>query len=658
MRLSGFAGSLALIVALTFLSGCPELLSRRLPTASFVTSGPTGFAPLVVDFTDTSTPGSAPISSWKWVIGVTVVSTAPSFDYVFEYPGTYSVSLTVTTAHGTDKVTREDYIQVQATVPPRAAFSADVTEGLPPLTVQFTDESTAGTGTEELTWLWDFGDGETSDERNPSHQYTKSGKYSVSLTVETEHGKDKETKLNLIDVAVVTGPTADFSATPVSGQDPLTVNFTDKSAPGTSDITSWVWDFGDGATGNTQNPTHTYTILGKHTVALTVTTSVGSDVVSKSDLIQLTNTVRYFGGTATDRAFDMVATEDGGFMMAGETSSTGAGEQDVYLVKSGADGNLAWSRTFGGLGDDFARALIEMADAGFSVVGGTTSEEKGLDVYLLRTAPDGNRIWSRTFGEEQDDFANALTPTADGGLAIAGSTTSMGNGLSDVYLVRTDGDGNFLWSTTYGGASFDTANAIVETADTGFALAGATTSSGGGGSDMYLIRTDAGGAELWSRTYGGINSEAAYDILAIEGGGFLLAGATGSEGEGGLDVYAIRTDADGNVVWAHTYGGEGEDRALSVIERSTGGFLFAGYTASFGMGLIDAFLLPTDAAGVPDLEEAFMTYGAANADRANTVTERPGGGFAIAGESASGGAGSLDVYLVRTDADGGVIGFP
>lgn len=658
MRLSRLAGSLALITALTVLSGCPELLSRRLPTASFVTSGPTGFAPLVVDFTDTSTPGSAPISSWKWVIGVTVVSTAPAFEYVFEYPGTYSVSLTVTTAHGTDKITKAEYIQVQAKVPPHAAFSADVTEGLPPLTVQFTDESTAGTGTEELTWLWEFGDGETSDEQNPSHEYANGGKYSVSLTVENEHGKDKETKLSFIDVEVLTGPTADFSATPVSGQDPLTVKFTDKSEPGSSDITSWAWDFGDGATENTQNPTHTYTKLGKHTVALTVTTSVGSDDVSKSDLVQLANTVRYFGGAAADRAFDMVATEDGGFVMAGETSSTGAGEQDVYLLKSGADGNLAWSRTFGGTGDDFARAVIEMADGGFSVVGGATSEEDGLDVYLLRTAPDGNRVWSRTFGGEQDDFANALTPTADGGLAIAGSTASMGNGLSDVYLVRTDGDGNFLWSTTYGGASFDTANAIVETSDTGFALAGATTSSGAGGSDMYLIRTDAGGAELWTRTYGGANFEAVYDILPVEEGGFLLAGATGSQGEGGLDVYVIRTDADGNVVWARTYGGEGEDRALSAIARSTGGFLFAGYTASFGMGLIDAFLLPTDAAGVPDLEETFMTYGGVNADRANTVTERPGGGFAIAGESASGGAGSLDVYLVRTDPAGDIVGFP
>lgn len=264
-----------------------------LPVPAFSVSPRTGSIPLAVTFTDRSTHGTSPITSWRWDFGDGGSSAKQNPVHTYASSGTYGVSLTVTTNVGTVAAFKPNYINV--TAPPQAAFSGTPLTGAVPLAVTFTDESTAGSSP-ITSWRWDFGDGSSSTERNPVHTYAKTGEYSVSLSVTTVIGSSRETKEAYC--SVTTPPTATFLASPVTGIAPLSVTFTDTSTPGTSPITSWAWNFGDGYISAEQNPTHTYASVGTYDVSLTVTTTAGSDTETKTGCITAHN-VRYVRAEAT-----------------------------------------------------------------------------------------------------------------------------------------------------------------------------------------------------------------------------------------------------------------------------------------------------------------------------------------------------------------------
>jgi PKD repeat protein len=200
--------------------------------------------------------------------------------YTYTTPGTYTVSFTVTGPGGSDTHTEVDYIVVNdPTVPPTAAFSGAPLTGIAPLSVDFTDASTGSiTG-----WSWDFGDTGTSTEQNPSHEYTATGAYTVSLTTTGPGGSDTLTEVDYVVVGVP-GPVAAFTATPLTGVRPLLVAFTDASM---GPISAWDWDFGDTATSTLQNPSHTYLTRGTYTVSLTVTGPGGSEILTQADYIEV-----------------------------------------------------------------------------------------------------------------------------------------------------------------------------------------------------------------------------------------------------------------------------------------------------------------------------------------------------------------------------------
>jgi len=273
--------------AITKFDYITALAPKVAPTAAFSGSPTSGLVPLGVQFTDQSSPGSAPITSWLWAFGDGSTSTSQSPAHTYNLAGTYDVSLTVTTADGTNSTTKVGYITVNPRVGPTAAFSGAPTSGLQPLTVQFTDQSVAGTSPIS-SWLWTFGDGGTSTAKNPSHVYNAAGTYTVSLTVTTADGTNALTKTNYITVNPRVGPTAAFTGSPTTGLLPLIVQFTDQSVAGTSTITSRLWNFGDDSTATTTNPKHTYQLAGKYTVTLTVTTADGSDGETKVDYITVT----------------------------------------------------------------------------------------------------------------------------------------------------------------------------------------------------------------------------------------------------------------------------------------------------------------------------------------------------------------------------------
>ncbi len=256
------------------------------PTAAFSADQTSGTVPFTVAFTDQSTPGSYPITSWQWDFGDGGGSAEANPVHVYETDGVYSVSLTVSGPGGSHTLSKHNFITV-GLAGPTARFTADKTQGPMPLTVRFSDLSIPGAAP-VTAWLWDFGDGATSTVQHPVHTYNTVGSYAVSLRVTTSQGSNTLTRQSYILVQQqVFPPIADFTAAPVAGNAPLTVTFTDTSTPGTAPITQWAWEFGDGSLHSAQNPTHTYNLPGTYTVSLKVTTTIGTDTKTATDLIRV-----------------------------------------------------------------------------------------------------------------------------------------------------------------------------------------------------------------------------------------------------------------------------------------------------------------------------------------------------------------------------------
>lgn len=246
------------------------------PVADFSGTPLTGTTPLAVSFTDLT---SGTRSSWLWSFGDGNTSTAQHPAHVYAQPGAYTVRLEVGGAGGSAALTRSDYVSVTAPPPPIAAFSGTPLSGTAPLAVSFTDLS-SGTLT---SWLWHFGDGDTSTARHPVHVYAQAGTFTVQLDVVGASGSDTLTRTDYVTV-VPPPPVASFSGAPLAGLAPLTVLFTDLSSGAP---TSWLWDFGDGGNSFAQAPAHTFADPGVYSVSLTVTSPHGTDTLTRDGLVRV-----------------------------------------------------------------------------------------------------------------------------------------------------------------------------------------------------------------------------------------------------------------------------------------------------------------------------------------------------------------------------------
>ncbi|MCH7959860.1 MAG: PKD domain-containing protein [Candidatus Hydrogenedentes bacterium] len=258
------------------------------PLARFSATPVSGTAPLIVQFTDQSDLGGEVFANYTWVFGDGGVSTEKSPVHTYQFAGVYTVTLFVSTAVGTSTETKTDLVTVSLTGPPPVPeFSASPTLGVAPLTVQFTNQSDLG-GFTFAVYSWDFGDGRSSIEQHPLHQYSNVGLYTVSLTVSTAGGTGIETKIDFIQaIPFVLTPIADFSAIPQTGKPPLGVQFTNLSNLNGAESATYLWDFGDGQTSIDEHPLHTYGSLGLFTVSLTTTTRGGVDTETKLNFIDV-----------------------------------------------------------------------------------------------------------------------------------------------------------------------------------------------------------------------------------------------------------------------------------------------------------------------------------------------------------------------------------
>lgn len=232
-----------------------------------------------------------------------------------------------------------------------------------------------------------------------------------------------------------------------------------------------------------------------------------------------------------------------------------------------------WNRTYGGRYGDGAWSVQETGDGGYILVGNTATRGEGSDLWLIRTDPDGNSLWSRILGGSGEDVGYFVQETMDGGYIIAGSTASFGMGEERLWLIRMDGNGSLIWDETFGGfvhSSGDGGWSVDETEDGGYIATGYTQSKGNGRKDLWLVRTDDKGDLLWDRSYGGTEDDVGLSVLQSRDGGFIVAGRTASLGKKGDDIWLLKTDELGVMTWNATYGGDKDDSAFQVVELADG----------------------------------------------------------------------------------------
>jgi hypothetical protein len=367
---------------------------------------------------------------------------------------------------------------------------------------------------------------------------------------------------------------------------------------------------------------------------------------------------RTYGGASYEEAFSVQQTVDGGYVVAGFTYSFGAESGDVYLVKTDAQGDSLWTRTYGGPHTEVGRQTVQTEDSGYIIVGYTGPfYAMTSDVYLIKTTASGDTIWTRTYGgTPRSDWGFSVQQTADGGYVVAGGTESFGPGnpspYFNVYLVKTDASGDTLWTRAYGGMGFDDGYSVQQTTDGGYIIAGWTSSFGAGDYDVYLIKTNPSGDTLWTRTFGGTGADFGTCVQQTTDSGYIIAGYTHSFGAESTDVYLVKTSESGDTLWTRTYGGTYGDEAGSVQQTSDGGYILTAWTESFGPGTPECdnvYLVRTDASGDTLWTR---TYGGMSPECGNSALQTSDGGYVVAGYTQSFGAGAMDVYLIKTDADG------
>ncbi|HYV91101.1 MAG TPA: hypothetical protein VE978_04935, partial [Chitinophagales bacterium] len=320
---------------------------------------------------------------------------------------------------------------------------------------------------------------------------------------------------------------------------------------------------------------------------------------------------RALGGIHEEKAHAVIQDADGGYVIAGAARSNNGdvsgnhGIHDFWVVKLDAGGSLLWQSTLGGSASDIAYDIIQTDDGGYAVAGLTYSNDDQVtgnhgqnDYWVVKLDAGGNLDWQKTLGGTGKDEAYSIRQTFDGGYIVAGYTASddsdvTGNhGLDDYWIVKLDATGNLMWQNALGGLKNDIANSIEQTTDGGYIVAGYTSSNSGdvsdnhGNTDAWIVKLDTAGTLIWQKALGGSSFDYGSEILRTADGGYVTLGSSLSlDGDvtgnhGGLDFWATRQDDNGNVLWQKSLGGSAADSGVSIKQTADYGFIVAGFSNS------------------------------------------------------------------------------
>jgi hypothetical protein len=351
------------------------------------------------------------------------------------------------------------------------------------------------------------------------------------------------------------------------------------------------------------------------------------------------------GRSNLDFGFSVQQTSDGGYIIAGCTEGFNLTFPDIYLIKTDSQGDTLWTLMYGGDLYDCGYSGRETSDGGYVFVGARRDTLEGNLIYLIRTTKNGDHLWLKTY----NGVGYSVEQTADGGYILTGYTW-FGSGEADVWLLKTDSLGDTVWTKSYGGAGSEEGCAVEQTSDGGYIVAGHTYSYGGGEYDVYLLRTDMYGDTLWTKTYGGDQSDYAYSVQQTPDGGYIIGGYTHSFGPW-TDFYLVKTDSIGDTLWTRTYGGPNEDRGYCVKQTFDGGYIVVGQTYSSSTTGYDIRVVKTDSEGDTVWTQ---TYGGEGWDCGRSGQQTLDGGYIFAGTITTQGTTSHDVYLIKTEPDVGI----
>ncbi|MDD4334144.1 MAG: hypothetical protein PHY77_00870 [Desulfotomaculaceae bacterium] len=342
-------------------------------------------------------------------------------------------------------------------------------------------------------------------------------------------------------------------------------------------------------------------------------------------------------------------TKDGGLILTGWIDS-GEANSDVFLAKYDGGGSNLWLQTFSGNGFNDSHCVREVRGGGYIVAAETKSKDADdHDIYVVRTDGKGALLWEKVFGGPRCDYAWSVQQTKDGGFIMAGGTESFGAGIYDVYLVKLDSSGDLIWEKTYGGAVSDCGYSLLQLADGGFLIAGNTESFGAGNTDVYLLRIDAGGEMIWQKTYGGSGSDYGWALAAApDGGGYIIAGEKEMAGEQGaiFTTYLLQVDPDGSLLWENTYG-NGRAGSFYGACRVGDGYVLTGKIESAGG--YDLYVVKTAGDGSLIWEKTIDGDGAGCG---YAVAQVRGGGLVVAGKKGIEKSAGSEILMLKLAGGG------
>ncbi|MCI4670209.1 MAG: PKD domain-containing protein [Bacteroidia bacterium] len=519
--------------------------------------------PVVADFTignnnctascmvsfDASTSQNA--ISYEWDFGDGNVGSGENSNHTYDFGGEYPVTLKVSGSDGSmDSMTQTVFIEEDSTL--RACFSIDSFSclGFAPVEIFISNCSQFGTS---YSWVWN--DGTASQDENPgSHVFENPGVYNIQLTIQDGAGNSDDT----------------------------TITFTVLSP------STFAQDYGQGGDydegrGLVMTSDGNFVLAGYFTDTL----ATGVDATSTISKVDKNGSIiwkRDYSPTNVTAYWKLIETSDGGLAMTGIKSDndTLIGRYDVHFVKTDSDGNIIVDRTFGDSDNtEWGWSLVEATDGNFFILSADIDPiSSDSHPWVLKLDRNGNVLWQKFFGTDdtEPNFATNIIATPNGGFAFAGQKRAPGQTDFDAWILASDKDGNVTLEKTYASVAdkSDYAIDLSLSSTGGFIIAGRTFGKGAGGADVWIIRTDANGNTIWDKTYGFSTSESVFDILEDKDGNILIAATTSAIGNGNTDIWLIKTDANGNQIWDEAFGGPRFDAVASIVETDDCGYAVFG----------------------------------------------------------------------------------
>jgi len=361
-------------------------------------------------------------------------------------------------------------------------------------------------------------------------------------------------------------------------------------------------------------------------------------------------------------AHSVISTENGGFVAAGNTSEFGVGDSDFLVMKSDPNGDIFNSKYFSQF--DYSESsvteniIVQDVSNIFSKVNVQFSTEDITDniitdgnLPLIKSELCLSSNWKRIYGGNNRDEAISISQIVDNGFIVGGNTTSFGSGGKDFLILKLNNKGNVEWAKTYGGDEDEILSSLIQTSDGGYIAAGETTSFGAGSGDFFVVRLNGDGDVIWAKTYGGAGNDFAYSIIHTQNDGYAIAGESQSFGDGDFDILVINLDSTGNINWANTYGGNSDEREGFLTQDLTGDYIIAGSTQSFNRGDYDFFILCLSSDGSL---KYFKTFGGSGDEFVKGVMKTLDHGFIMLGNTTSLGAKNKDFMVLKLNFYGDV----